>query len=150
MSLKRSILAAGLLLACSSAVHAENGDLFLSLAPAIDPFQSGGPTFGGALALQYGVNSETDFFLESDVTTRLDSEEERAVETRLLLGSMYTAMAGDIRPRFGGSGGLAYVSGQDSEEEAYFCLGFHLQGLYDASDAVRLFVEANPNLHFRR
>lgn len=146
MKLMRSILAAGLLLGPAGSVLADHGDMFLSVAPAIDAFKTDGPSFGGSLGLQLGVNTETDFFLESTLTTRMDSNETNAVETRFLLGSMYTGMSGDIRPRFGGSGGIAYITDDGGTDEVYFNLGVHLQGLYDASDAVRLFVEANPNL----
>jgi hypothetical protein len=147
MKAARPILAACLALFHAVPALAEKGDLFLSLAPAIDAFQSDGPSVGGGLGLQLGANESTDFFLESDLTTRVDSHDDRTLETRVLLGSLYTPYFGEIRPRFGGSAGVIHVSAPDVNE-VYFNLGFHLQGLYDASDAVRLFAEAHPNLTF--
>jgi hypothetical protein len=151
MKTVRPILAAGLA-ACFALfhavpAHAEKGDLFLSLAPAIDAFESDGPSLGGGLGLQLGVNESTDFFLESILTTRVDSDEDRTLETHGLLGSLYTPYFGEIRPRFGGSAGVVHVSAPDVDE-VYFNLGLHLQGLYDASDAFRLFAEVHPNLTF--
>jgi hypothetical protein len=144
------VRAASLALGLAVAPFAAKGDLFLSLAPAVDPLRDP-PAFGGGASLQLGVNEATDFFLEGIGTgSRGSGDDEDRVETRVLLGSFYTPFFGDIRPRFGGSGGLEYVSAPGGVSDLYFNLGFHLQGLYDASDRFRLFAEVLPNLTFGR
>lgn len=131
------------------AAHADKGDLFLSIAPAVDVSKTDQPAFGGAAALQLGANQWTDLTLEADWTGTRDSfRGDENMETRILLGSLYTPFFGEMRPRFGGSGGVIHVLGPKGVDEVYFNLGFQLQGLYDVADAIRLFAEVHPNVTF--
>jgi hypothetical protein len=141
----RWILATALLLPAGSAL-ADRGDVFLSLAPAIDAFE---PGFGGALGLQFGVNPETDLFAEYNASAADPGSGDWDVESSFLFGSFYTPYSGEIRPRLGGSLGLLYqYDDEDDLEEVGLNLGVHLQGLFDVSDAVRLFAEAHPSITF--
>lgn len=144
----RLFCVSGLVLGTATAAFADKGDLFLSLAPVIDAAKPSAPAFGGSASFQMGVNEATDFMLEGSATFATGSDDETTRETRLLLGSLYTPYFGDIRPRFGGSGGLVHVDAPEGVDEVYLNLGFHLQGLYDASDRIRLFAEAHPNFTF--
>lgn len=140
-AVNRWILAAALL--CPGSALADRGDIFLTLAPAMDIFETG---FGGALGLQFGVNPETDFFLEADVTAS-DIGSDLGMQTQYLAGSFYTPYAGEIRPRLGGSLGVVHRMMDDaSTHEVGFHAALHLQALYDASDAMRLFAEVDPYL----
>lgn len=144
--IRKTVLASLLVLA---AAHAGKGDLFLSIAPAVDASKTDQPVFGGAAALQLGANQWTDLTLEADWTgTRESFRGDGAMETRILLGSLYTPFFGEMRPRFGGSGGVIHVLGPRGVDEVYFNLGFQLQGLYDVADAIRLFAEVHPNVTF--
>lgn len=141
----RWILAAALLLPAGSAL-ADRGDVFLSLAPAVDVTEAG---FGGALGVQVGVNPETDFFAEAHTTVSDPGDEDRDLESAFLLGSFYTPYFGEIRPRLGGSVGLLYRQDDEDDVQATaFNCGLHLQGVFDFSDGVRLFAEAHPNITF--
>lgn len=149
MNATRFIRAAALVLGAACASFADRGDLFLSLAPVVDAMTPSEPAFGGSVSLQLGANEATDFLFETDITAAKDSDaDESRIESRFLIGSLYTPFFGEIRPRFGGSGGIVSVQAPGGINEAYFNLGFHLQGLYDVSDAVRLFAETHPNLTF--
>lgn len=149
MNANRFLTAAALVLGAACASSADRGDLFLSLAPVIDAMKPSEPAYGGSVSLQLGANEATDFMFETDVTSSSDADtDENTIETRLLIGSLYTPYFGEIRPRFGGSGGVVSVVAPGGVNEVYFNLGFHLQGLYDVSDTVRLFAEAHPNLTF--
>ena len=146
-----SLLGAALamLMGLGGAAHADKGDLFLSVAPMVDAVKTDQPAFGGAAALQLGANPWTDFTLEADWTgTGKSLSGDGVMETRILLGSLFTPFFGEMRPRFGGSGGVIHVQGPKGVDEVYFNLGFQLQGLYDASDAIRLFAEVHPNATF--
>lgn len=135
--------------ASPDAVRADKGDLFLSIAPVVDASKTDRPAFGGAAALQLGANASTDLTLEADWTgTGKSLSGDGLMETRILLGSLYTPFFGEMRPRFGGSGGVIHVLGPRGVDELYFNLGFHLQGLYDLADAIRLFAEVHPNVTF--
>lgn len=141
----RWILASALLLPAGSAL-ADRGDVFLSLAPVLDVFE---PGFGGALGLQFGVNPETDLFVEANASVSDPGADDWGMESAFLLGSFYTPYAGEIRPRLGGSMGILYMQeDEDDVQEVGLNLGLHLQGLFDVSDAMRLFAEAHPSITF--
>lgn len=142
--------AAALTLALGAA-RADRGDLFLSLAPSVDAARTDEPAFGGFASLQLGANEATDLFVEAGWSGSRDAFAGDAdMETRILIGSFYTPFFGEIRPRFGGSGGMVHLAGPDGLNEVYLNLGLHLQGIYAVSDRFRLFAEAHPNITFGR
>ncbi len=129
--------------------RADRGDLFLSVMPVVDPFHADGAAFGGGANLSMGVNERTDFQLETDLTVQQPgSNQSDYFETRYLLASFFTPYFGEIRPRFGGSMGLIHSYSSDGINEVGFNAGVHLQGLYDFSQSLRFFAEANPNISF--
>jgi len=150
MMIKQVLLRTAFLgLSFAAMASAAKGDLFLSIAPAVDPSRE--PlAVGGDVSLQLGVNDATDFMFEAASLGSFGSgaDQDRS-DTRLLVGSYYTPYFGDIRPRFGGSVGLDYVSGPRGGDKSAVGvnLAFYLQGLYDVSDRMRLFMEAQPQLN---
>jgi hypothetical protein len=139
-----SALSAGLLLGLGMA-QADKGDIFLSVMPMVSPFNSDEALFGGGASISVGANEMTDFQLELDYIVQPGYFDDDGVsETRYLLGSFFTPYFGDIRPRFGGSVGLAHVNAAGPGSDVPFYAGLHLQGLFDMSSDTRLFAEANP------
>ena len=131
------------------AVKADRGDMFLSVMPMVSPFTSSEAMFGGGLNLSMGANERTEIQFELDWTAQPGYFDNQGfTETRYLIGSLFTPYFGDIRPRFGGSFGLIHALGSGGVSEVGFNTGVHLQGLWDLSQAVRLFAEANPNFSF--
>jgi hypothetical protein len=147
-SFARLLFVAFLPLALCSAALAERGDVFLSVGPALEPQRLGEPAFGGAAGVSFGVNELTDFQLEADWTANagyFDDKGSGGMFSRLLFVSYFTPYMGEIRPRFGGSFGLLHIR-KTADDVVCLDLGLHVQALYQATDALRLFAEAVPDI----
>jgi hypothetical protein len=133
----------GLLILCSVA-FAERGDKFIDLQATVEPVSDFNTLpAGGQASFQFGVNENTDMGISAGALVIDDSVAGNITKMNFRLSSYFTPYFGELRPKFGGSIGLAKFSNQTKPD---FDLAAHVMGLYDMSGSLRMYVEVSPGL----